>query len=412
MPGSIRMATAPALNSAKTSEMKSMPGRTSRASRVPGDTPNCAQPPGDPVAVLVQLAEGDVPVVPLALGVVAQRLDHGDGVGPGLGHRESRRATFSDVVHHDPHHGKRTRARAMPGGCGYAFHCKTRHGQYDGRMDLSWLGILLGLPSAWRWTPLRCRSPPGMAVDAVTPRHVFRLGFHFGLFQFMMPIVGWLAGQAIGGLHRRLRPLGGVRVAGLRRRQDALGSLERRRSRESNSDPTRGLRLVTLSVATSIDALAVGMSMAFLGVSVWLPSVVIGMVTATLTTIGITFGSRIGSRWGRWAEVAGGIVLILIGFKDAAGAPVGLTLLRPCDRPKIVRRVDHLSDLYAVRLWTVEYQVWPNYENTDARTEVFALLTQHWLPGKHGERLEQTFDDVLRCLRAAVFYADVAPDLV
>jgi len=87
------------------------------------------------------------------------------------------------------------------------------------------------------------------------------------------------------------------------------------KSAGSSRDPTRGLSLVTLSVATSLDALAVGMSMAFLGVSVWLPSVIIGLVTATLTAVGIALGSRIGSRWARWAEAAGGIVLILIGLK-------------------------------------------------------------------------------------------------
>ena len=76
-------------------------------------------------------------------------------------------------------------------------------------------------------------------------------------------------------------------------------------------------------MATSIDALAVGMSMAFLGVSVWFPSVVIGVVTATLTAIGITFGSRIGARWGRWAEIAGGMVLILIGLNFLVGHLLG-----------------------------------------------------------------------------------------
>jgi putative Mn2+ efflux pump MntP len=84
---------------------------------------------------------------------------------------------------------------------------------------------------------------------------------------------------------------------------------------ESGRDPTRGLMLVTLSIVTSLDALAVGVSMAFLGVSVWIPAVVIGIVTATLSAIGITFGGRIGPRWERWAEAAGGIVLILIGLK-------------------------------------------------------------------------------------------------
>ena len=65
----------------------------------------------------------------------------------------------------------------------------------------------------------------------------------------------------------------------------------------SNRDPTRGLTLVTLSLATSLDALAVGLSMALLGVAVWIPSVVTGIVTAALSAVGITFGGRIGPRW-------------------------------------------------------------------------------------------------------------------
>jgi putative Mn2+ efflux pump MntP len=97
----------------------------------------------------------------------------------------------------------------------------------------------------------------------------------------------------------------------------------RPKQRRTQSDPTRGLRLLTLSVATSLDALAVGMSMAFLGVSVWLPSAVIGAVTAMLTTIGILFGVRIGSRWGCWADVVGGLVLILIGVKMLLGRLTG-----------------------------------------------------------------------------------------
>ena len=89
MPGSIRIATAPALNSPNTSEMKSIPGRTSKASRTPGSHAQLSQSPGDPVAVPVQLAKGELPIPPLAAGVVAQRLDHGNRLGHGLGGRPS-----------------------------------------------------------------------------------------------------------------------------------------------------------------------------------------------------------------------------------------------------------------------------------------------------------------------------------
>ena len=73
--------------------------------------------------------------------------------------------------------------------------------------------------------------------------------------------------------------------------------------------------LVALSLATSIDALAVGLSMAFLQVSIWLPCVVIGLVASLFSTAGITFASRVLRRWGCVAELVGGCILILIGVR-------------------------------------------------------------------------------------------------
>jgi putative Mn2+ efflux pump MntP len=155
-------------------------------------------------------------------------------------------------------------------------------------------------------------------LESITPRHVFRLGFHFGLFQFLMPIIGWLAGRQLAGL------IGGfdhwvafALVAGVGGKM--LWEATRPTQSKSGRDPTRGLSLVALSLATSLDALAVGLSMAFLRVSMWWPAVVIGVMTAAMTALGITFSSRIGSRFGHWADAAGGSVLILIGLWMLAG---------------------------------------------------------------------------------------------
>ncbi len=180
-------------------------------------------------------------------------------------------------------------------------------------MNLSWIA-LLGLSVGLAMDAFAVAVAAGLTVESVTPRHVFRLGFHFGLFQFMMPIVGWLAGGRIAGhlgtygswlAFLLLGYVGGKMLWDARAEKKA----------QHAGDPTRGVTLLTLSLATSIDALAVGMTMALIGVSVWLPSVVIGLVTATLTAIGVTFGGRIGARWERWADVIGGCVLILIGLK-------------------------------------------------------------------------------------------------
>jgi len=180
-------------------------------------------------------------------------------------------------------------------------------------MELHWLGIL-GLALGLAMDALAVSIAAGLAVEAVTPRHVFRVAFHFGLFQFMMPVVGWLVGESlarqVGGYSEWLAFALLSFVGGKMLWEARAGG-----SRQTNRDPTRGLTLVTLSLATSLDALAVGFSMALLGVAVWIPSVVIGIVTAALSAVGITFGGRIGPRWEHWAEAIGGLVLIVIGLR-------------------------------------------------------------------------------------------------
>lgn len=157
----------------------------------------------------------------------------------------------------------------------------------------------------------------GLALAAVTPRHVFRIAFHFGLFQFLMPILGWLAGRQMTQFAAAwdhwiaLALLGYVGGKMLYEAWDKDDD-------SAQTDPTRGWSLVTLSVATSIDALAVGFSMALLEVSIWGPAVVIGLVAAALSTVGIVFGGRLGKKSGRWAEIVGGLVLIGIGLKIVA----------------------------------------------------------------------------------------------
>lgn len=153
----------------------------------------------------------------------------------------------------------------------------------------------------------------GLTVPRVTPRHTFRLAFHFGLFQFLMPVLGWLAGRQLAARIARFDHWAAftlLTLVGVKMLLDARGE-----EKPDAADPTRGLMLVTLSVATSIDALAVGLSMALLQVDVWVPAVVIGLVAAGMTTMGIYFGARLGPRLGHWARLAGGCVLLGIGVR-------------------------------------------------------------------------------------------------
>ena len=162
----------------------------------------------------------------------------------------------------------------------------------------------------------------GLMLSRVTARHTFRMAFHFGLFQWMMPVIGWCAGRWISGWvsafdHWIAMVLLGY-VGG-----KMLWEARQGKTSDDARDPTRGWLLLTLSVATSLDALAVGFSLAMLEVSIWLPSLVIGIVAAALSAVGIVFGGRIGARWGRSALIAGGSVLILIGLKIVFDHTIG-----------------------------------------------------------------------------------------
>lgn len=154
----------------------------------------------------------------------------------------------------------------------------------------------------------------GLTLKTVDARQTFRLAWHFGLFQALMPIIGWLAGLSV---ERWIAPVdhwiafGLLAVIGGKMIYEALKDDEETR----RGDPTKGWSLVLLSVATSIDALAVGLSLALLDVSIWWPAVVIGLVAGAFTTMGMQLGKRFGALLGRRMEVVGGIVLIAIGVK-------------------------------------------------------------------------------------------------
>lgn len=156
----------------------------------------------------------------------------------------------------------------------------------------------------------------GLTLESLTRRHVFRLSFHFGLFQGLMPTIGWVAGVAV---HRYLAAFDHWVAFGLLAfvggRMIYSAAFGGGQDAKPSADPTRGWSLVILSVATSIDALAVGLSLALLGSTILVPVLVIGVVAAGFTIAGMYLGRRIGSAWGRKVEILGGIILIGIGIK-------------------------------------------------------------------------------------------------
>lgn len=154
----------------------------------------------------------------------------------------------------------------------------------------------------------------GTTRQANSPRPVFRLSFHFGLFQFLMPIIGWLGGTRIADLISGIDhwvAFGLLAFVGGRMVRSGLSPDEV----SYRTDPSRGGTLIMLSIATSIDAFAVGLSLAMLHVDVLMPSMIIGVVASSLSLVGLLMGHRLGTTFGKRTEVLGGLILIGIGLR-------------------------------------------------------------------------------------------------
>lgn len=173
---------------------------------------------------------------------------------------------------------------------------------------------LFGIAVALAMDAFAVALAAGAVIEPLTGRHVFRLGFHFGFFQAMMPVIGWLAGVTIQpwiSAYDHWVAFALLAFVGGNMIREALKDEDQREP----ADPSRGMTLVMLSIATSIDALAVGLSLAVIGVDIALPALVIGLVAGILTVIGLFLGRRVGTIWGKRVEIFGGVVLLAIGVK-------------------------------------------------------------------------------------------------
>lgn len=163
----------------------------------------------------------------------------------------------------------------------------------------------------------------GLALRGrITSRAVLIAGA-FGLAQAVMPVLGWLLGSSFAAAMTAfdhwvafglLVAVGGKMLWEALRAEDAPHGA----AAADDSDHLSLRELLVLAVATSIDALAVGVSLAFFDVAIWGAALVIGATTFTLSFVAVVAGHRIGRRFQGPAEVAGGVILILIGVRILA----------------------------------------------------------------------------------------------
>lgn len=155
----------------------------------------------------------------------------------------------------------------------------------------------------------------GTSGNANSLRSVSRLVFHFGLFQAGMTWLGWLAGKTIltyiasfdHWLVFALLGFVGVKMI--------IESFQNADDDKPTIDPSRGFSLVILSVATSLDALAVGISLALLEVNITVSCIIIGLVSSALSLAGLLAGDFLGKKFGKRMELLGGLILIGIGLR-------------------------------------------------------------------------------------------------
>ena len=153
----------------------------------------------------------------------------------------------------------------------------------------------------------------GLSVIKLKPKHALAAGLYFGGFQALMPVIGFLLGfkfeKYIAGIDHWIAFLLLAMIGGSMIRE-ALGDAD-----DQINDSFSFKAMLPLAVATSIDAVAVGISFAFLGVDIVAAALIIGAVTFVLSGAGVYIGYFFGTRFRTKAEIAGGIVLILIGLK-------------------------------------------------------------------------------------------------
>ena len=181
-----------------------------------------------------------------------------------------------------------------------------------GIIEVILIGIILSMDA---FAAAMCR---GLTMRKIDYKQAVIIALTFGVFQAVMPIIGWLLGSTFENLISNvdhwvafglLTLIGGKMIYdGVTKKKDDEDKKE--------GDKLKIKELLVMAIATSIDALAVGITFAIVdGLSIWLSVGVIGIITFILCFIGVIIGHKFGNRFEKQATLIGGIVLILIGVK-------------------------------------------------------------------------------------------------
>ena len=155
----------------------------------------------------------------------------------------------------------------------------------------------------------------GISMKKMDWKKACIVGLYFGGFQALMPVIGYFLGTSFQSIITNIDHWVAFVLLGIIGGKMIQEAFQKDKDEEEYSSDVSVKTMLILSVATSIDALAVGIPFAFLNVNLLLAITFIGLITFVLSVVGTKIGNRFGDKYKGKAEFIGGIILILIGFK-------------------------------------------------------------------------------------------------
>ena len=153
----------------------------------------------------------------------------------------------------------------------------------------------------------------GLSVERLRPRNMLSVALWFGGFQGLMPIIGFYLGVSFASFVEHVDHWIAFVLLGLIGIKMIMEAFSKK---EKNVSPDFSFRtMLVMAIATSIDALAVGISFSYLNENIWMAALLIAVTTAIFSAIGIRVGNIFGSRFKSFAEFTGGLILLVMGIK-------------------------------------------------------------------------------------------------
>ncbi len=156
-----------------------------------------------------------------------------------------------------------------------------------------------------------------VGMQGITARRLFRIAWHTGFFQFLMPIIGYGLGAGLAEVVGRISEFVGGILLGIIALHMLIEGIRNFRGTTAPKpkDLTRGWPLIAISFATSIDALIVGIWLGISGGDLLLPCVVIGLTAGVMATLGMLLGNILSSKIGVIANLLGGLALLILAIR-------------------------------------------------------------------------------------------------